>query len=198
MALYRDGRIVTDDQWVYVPAGEQVPAHGHVVLRRDAWLASRDALADRAPRIGLLLAPGEGLAPVLGDLTSLGMIALEIPRFTDGRAYSLARALRQTHGFGGELRARGDVLRDQIKLLLRAGFDALEIADPGTIAALRDGRIVSVSHHYQPAAPSTAALATAALATAAPAICERKDAMLGWRRRSAPIPPAGSGGFRAG
>jgi uncharacterized protein (DUF934 family) len=188
MALYRHGRIVTNDDWIFVQPGEQVPAHGHVALRRDAWLASRAALAGRAPAIGLVLASDESLAPILSDLPYLGLIALEFPRFTDGRAYSLARMLRQTHGYGGELRARGDVLRDQIKLLLRAGFDALELADPDTIAALRDGRIVSVSRHYQ----------TAATAPSSSRPYERSDGIFGWRRQSDPIPPAGSGGFLTG
>ena len=79
-----------------------------------------------------------------------GPIALTIPKFQDGRAYSMARLLRERHGFKGELRAIGEVLIDQIQPLLRCGFDAFDVTDPVTRAALEAGRVPGVTHFYQP------------------------------------------------
>lgn len=176
MALYRDGVFVDGDDWVFPAPGEPVPADRPVALGRDAWIALRDALAGRRAPVGLALEPGEALDPVLPDLERFALIALRLPKFNDGRAYSTARALRNSHGYRGELRARGDVLQDQVKLLLRAGFDALEIVHAPTIAALRAGRVVAVARHYQPGAPDAG---------------ERAGEAYSWRRTSPPIPPAG-------
>ena len=67
------------------------------------------------------------LAPWLGHLA---LVALDFPKFRDGRAYSQARQLRETYGFRGTLRATGDVLRDQFHFLVRAGFDSFEVKKP--------------------------------------------------------------------
>jgi uncharacterized protein (DUF934 family) len=183
MALYRNGNLVDADDWAFPESGEAVPDGRPVALRRDAWLAARDTLSRRGAPVGLALEPGEALDPVLPDLQRFALIALRLPRFTDGRAYSTARALRDTYGYRGELRVRGDVLQDQIKLLLRAGFDALEILHTPTIAALRAGRVVAVGRHYQPGAPGTGDLGGEAFS---------------WRRTSPPLPPAGGSGGASG
>ena len=79
----------------------------------------------------------------------LALVALVFPSFRDGRAYSQARLLREQHGFHGELRATGDILRDQFLFLLRAGFDAFEVkkdADAEAFAAA----VLRYSVFYQP------------------------------------------------
>ena len=63
------------------------------------------------------------------------MVALVFPSYRDGRAYSQARQLRETHGFRGELRATGQILRDQFLFMLRAGFNAFEVQKDGDAAA---------------------------------------------------------------
>jgi uncharacterized protein (DUF934 family) len=68
------------------------------------------------------------------DLPRLALVALAFPKFRDGRAYSAASLLRDRFRFGGEVRAVGDVLRDQALLMLRCGFDAFEPADGSTVA----------------------------------------------------------------
>lgn len=176
MVLYRNGSFVDADDWVFHAPGDPVPVDRPAALRRDAWLALRDTITGRCAPVGLALEPGEVLDPVLPDLRRFALIALRLPKFSDGRAYSTARALRDAHGYRGELRARGDVLQDQVKLLLRAGFDALEIVHAPTIAALRAGRVVAVARHYQPGAPDTGELAGHSYS---------------WRRTSPPIPSAG-------
>jgi uncharacterized protein (DUF934 family) len=181
MALLRDGLILDADEWVFPGPDEPVPQDRPAALGRDAWLASRERLAGRRERLGLALDPGQAIAPILADLPRLSLVALRIAKFSDGRAYSLARRLRDAHGYRGELRARGDILLDQVKLLLRAGFDTLEIVHPPTLAALRAGRLPAPTRHYQPAAAGPEA-----------AGAERSDTRFPWRRLSRPPAPAGA------
>ena len=89
---------------------------------------------------------------IAGDLSRFAIIALDFPKFSDGRAFSTARLLREEHGYAGELRAVGNVLADQIPLMRRVGFDAFEVTNVPTRRALTEGRIAEVTlHHYQPA-----------------------------------------------
>ncbi len=88
------------------------------------------------------------------------MIALEFPSFGDGRAYSYARLLRERHGYRGELRAVGNVLRDQALFMRRCGFDAFEVAEGTGIAGWREA-LGEISVFYQPTEdgrPATPAL----------------------------------------
>jgi len=150
MALFRCGRIDVDD-WVFPADDTQIPTAGRVAVPKARFLAERHALLQRPDALGLILVAGDGLDDIAPDLPRLGLIAIRFPRYTDGRPYSLARLLRDRHRFKGELRATGNVLRDQVTFMLRAGFDALDVTHEGTLFALREGRIVTVSDHYQPA-----------------------------------------------
>jgi uncharacterized protein (DUF934 family) len=100
---------------------------------------------------------------LLADLPRLALIALEFPKWTDGRAYSQARLLRERYGFEGELRATGQVLRDQFVFMLRAGFDAFEVKKDSDAAAFAaatkrysvfyqptgDGRVTALNRRMQ-------------------------------------------------
>ncbi len=81
---------------------------------------------------------------------AFALIALNFPKYSDGRAFSTARLLREKHGFAGELRAVGNVLNDQIPFMRRCGFDTLEVTHAPTRRALIEGRIAEVSLYYQP------------------------------------------------
>jgi phosphoadenosine phosphosulfate reductase len=117
---------------------------------RKAWLAEQERLANRNAPLGLLIAPGEPLDDIAADLGRFALIALSFPKFTDGRAYSIARLLREKHGFAGELRAVGNVLSDQIPLMRRVGFDSFEVTHAPTRRALAEGSIPEVKLYYQP------------------------------------------------
>lgn len=150
MALFRNGAFV-DDEWRYIDADAPLPPEGAIVIGKERYLADREALAGRADPVGLALASGETLEGLEQDVRRFGVIALEFPKYNDGRHYSTARILRDKLGYKGELRARGDVLRDQVHAYHRCGFDALEVTHAGTIEALRSGTVVFVPEHYQPA-----------------------------------------------
>ncbi|MEZ5730485.1 MAG: DUF934 domain-containing protein [Burkholderiaceae bacterium] len=84
------------------------------------------------------LEPHDEPAELVSDFPRLSLIAVAFPVFTDGRGYSLARVLRDRDGWLGELRAVGDILRDQLFYLARCGFDSFELADGSDAAAAVD------------------------------------------------------------
>jgi uncharacterized protein (DUF934 family) len=150
MAIFKDNGFV-EDEWTVAADEVPLPA-GRAVVSKARFLAERETLATRNAPLGLILRSGENLDGLEGDLERFALIVLDIPKYTDGRSYSTARLLRERYKYAGELRASGDVLRDQIMFLHRVGFDAFDVTHEGTIAALRDGKVKLVHKHYQPAA----------------------------------------------
>ena len=127
MALIRNRAIATDT-WQSFDQGA-VPADGDVIVPLAVWLSERARLLARAGRTGVLLQPNDEPGALAGDVDRLGVIAVHFPSFTDGRGYSTARLLRERYGYRGELRAVGDVQRDQLFYLARVGFDAFQLED---------------------------------------------------------------------
>ena len=150
MAVFK-GHGFIEDEWAIVADDAPMPAASAVVSKA-RFVAERDTLTARNAPLGLILRSGETLDGLEEDLERFGLIVLDIPKYTDGRSYSTARLLRERYKYAGELRASGDVLRDQIMFLHRVGFDAFDVTHEGTVAALRDGKIRLVRKHYQPAA----------------------------------------------
>jgi uncharacterized protein (DUF934 family) len=150
MAIFK-GHGFIEDEWAIVADDAPMPAASAVVSKA-RFVAERDTLTARNAPLGLILRSGETLNGVEKDLERFGLIVLDIPKYTDGRSYSTARLLRERYKYAGEVRATGDVLRDQIMFLHRVGFDSFDVTHEGTIAALRDGKIRFVRKHYQPAA----------------------------------------------
>ena len=105
------------------------PQGAALLVPLSRWLAQAPALRARAGRLGVLLEPSDDPAAIADDLQTLALIAVRFPLFNDGRGYSIARTLRQRYGWQGELRAVGDVLRDQLFYLSRCGFDSFALAD---------------------------------------------------------------------
>ncbi|MBJ7314291.1 DUF934 domain-containing protein [Rugamonas sp. CCM 8940] len=107
------------------PATVAIPA-GKVILPLAVWQAQGAALAGRvgAGEIAVWLASDERPESIKADLAKFALVAVDFPKFTDGRGYSIAYNLRTRLGYAGELRAIGDVLRDQLFSMQRVGFDA--------------------------------------------------------------------------
>ena len=112
----------------------------------------------------------------------MALVALAFPSFRDGRAYSQARQLRERYGFRGELRATGDVLRDQFLFLIRAGFDSLEVKKDADAAAFAEA-VGRYSVFYQPSADGRASMARQRLLSRS----ERSTAGAVQPARSAPV-----------
>lgn len=121
-----DGGRVVEDAWTMVCTAEGVhaaPDRARLIVPLSVWNAERDALLARGVPVGVRLEGSDDPAVLVADLPKLGLIAIDFPKFTDGRGYSIARLLRERHGWTGPLRAVGDVLRDQLFYMLRCGFD---------------------------------------------------------------------------
>jgi uncharacterized protein (DUF934 family) len=150
MPLLKNGEVAADP-WQHVAAGEAVPPTGPVVVPLERWKAERDTLLARNTPLGVRLGSAQPVAELAADLDRLELIELEFPKFIDGRAYTQARLLRERYGYRQELRATGDVLRDQLQFMRRCGFDAFEIADPNAVEAWR-AAVAEIDVFYQPAA----------------------------------------------
>ena len=131
--LIKNARI-ENDNWRLLSADIEVrlpdvSAHPDLIVPLVLWRRRREDLLARGGRLGLRLASDEGPEAVAHDLAYFALIAVEFPAFTDGRGYSTARLLRERYGFAGELRAIGDVLRDQLVYLQRCGFNSFALRD---------------------------------------------------------------------
>ena len=126
--IIKDKAVVADDWHLLKLAEGETPEsvtvpEGKQIVPLAVWLAQKPALAERTD-IGVWLAPDERAELLSDDAATLPLIAVDFPTFTDGRGYSTAFNLRTRIGFTGELRAIGDVLRDQLFYLQRVGFNA--------------------------------------------------------------------------
>jgi uncharacterized protein (DUF934 family) len=97
---------------------------------------------------GVLLTTSDDPAKLDGKLDRLSVVAIEFPQFTDGRGHSIARLLRERFGYKGELRAVGDVFRDNLFYLSRCGFDSFLLSDQGDTLEALDG-LSDFSEGYQ-------------------------------------------------
>jgi len=147
--IWRDGAF-HGDIWARVATDSPLP-DAPVIVSKARFLAERAALAARTAPLALQLEPGESPGDISADLPRFALIALNFPKYSDGRAFSTARLLREKYRFTGELRAVGNVLNDQIAFMRRVGFDTLEVTHAPTRRALIEGRIAQVTLHYQPA-----------------------------------------------
>lgn len=126
--IIKNNAIVADD-WIVLRLNEQDFAEskmipeGKVIVPLQVWLKHRDVIQKRA-EIGVWLASDERPEALKGDIDKFSVIAVDFPKFSDGRGYSIAYNLRARLGYKGELRAIGDVLRDQLFYMQRVGFDA--------------------------------------------------------------------------
>ena len=134
-----DGAIV-DNEWARLEADalEAGLPDGKVIVPLAYWQENRDTLMTRGD-VAVWLAPGEEPKDLADDLSALSLVAIHFPAFKDGRGYSYARELRTRFAFKGEVRATGDVLRDQLFYLARCGFNAFEVREDRSIEEALEG-----------------------------------------------------------
>lgn len=116
------------------PAQPTVPA----CVSLEQFLAWQDACVGIHPDMGISLQPADEFEALLPRIGGVRLIAIEFPVFTDGRGYSTARLLRDRGGYRGQLRATGDILRDQLWFLHQVGFDAFELRADQDLDAARE------------------------------------------------------------
>jgi uncharacterized protein (DUF934 family) len=154
MPLVKAGKIV-DDRYLRVLDDAPVPSDCAVIVPGARFLADAAELTGREAPTGVLWPNNRRVADLAPHLDRLALVALVFPSFKDGRAYSQARVLREQFRFRGELRATGDVLRDQFLFLMRSGFDAFEVKKPADVTAFA-AAISRYSVFYQPGADGQA------------------------------------------
>src|ERR1700722_3175832 len=126
MPLVKNGKI-TGDAFVHVADDAEIPGDGAVLISAARFLGDAEALSRRVGKTGVIWPNNRDIDDLVPYLDRLATVALVFPSFRDGRAYSQARLLRERFSYRGELRATGQVLRDQFVFMLRAGFDAFEV-----------------------------------------------------------------------
>jgi uncharacterized protein (DUF934 family) len=162
MPLVKNGRITTD-LFAHVADGVELPGDGAIMVTAERFLADPEALLRRPGKVGVIWPNNRALDDLAPYLERVAAVALVFPTFRDGRAYSQARLLRERHSYDGELRATGQVLRDQFVFMTRAGFDAFEVkkdADANAFAETMkrysvfyqptgDGRVTALNRRMQ-------------------------------------------------
>ena len=126
MPLVKGGKI-TDDAFVHVADDAPLPGDGAILISAKRFLEDPEAISRRLGKTGVVWPNNRDVDDLVPYLDRLAVVALVFPTFRDGRAYSQARLLRERFLYRGELRATGQVLRDQFVFMLRAGFDAFEV-----------------------------------------------------------------------
>ena len=144
-----DGAAVIADRFTKVDDEEGLPPSGGVLVSLARFQADGASLAERDGELGVWLRSDESPTALEANLDSLSLVALDFPVFSDGRAFSSARILRERYRFKGEIRAIGDVLCEQVPFMLRSGFDTFEMASERALEEFR-AVVGEVRVVYQP------------------------------------------------
>ncbi len=150
--IIKDKAIAEDDWTLLKPDGSVTPHHvavpeGRHIVPLSVWLAQHETLRHRTD-VGVWLASCEEPEALLPDIETLPLIAVDFPKFADGRGYTTAYALRVKMAYRGELRAIGDVLRDQLFYMQRVGFNAFAVRQDKDIHDAIKG-LADFSESYQ-------------------------------------------------
>jgi uncharacterized protein (DUF934 family) len=142
------GGAYTQDSFAPVADDAALP-EGPVLVSLARFQKERESLLARNSPIGVKLQSSENPELLGDDVNRLSLVALEFPKFRDGRAFSWARMLRTRLGFSGEIRAVGDFLYDQVNYQHRVGFDAWEVPDNFTLEMFNRA-LSEMTNVYQP------------------------------------------------
>ena len=144
--IWNESGFVTDDPWVIETEETKAGSNEKAILGLDAFLASDET------GLGVLINPADDVRKLEGHLDRLALVAVAFPAFNDGRAFSHASLIRARLDFKGEVRAVGDVLIDQIPLMLRCGIDSFAVSNATALKRLAENRLPGIDNHYQPTA----------------------------------------------
>ncbi len=151
--IWKESGFVSDDPWVIETEETKAGSNEKAIVGLDAFL---EQAATGASGLGVLISPADDVTRLAPHLDRIALVAVAFPAFNDGRAFSHASLLRTRLGYAGEIRAVGDVLIDQIPLMLRCGIESFAVINATALKRLAEGRLPGISNHYQPAAKPTA------------------------------------------
>jgi uncharacterized protein (DUF934 family) len=143
-----DGSHFIADKLARIAYDEALPTSGAIFVTLTRWRSDRMALKCNNLSVGVQVLPVETVEIERDEIDQLQIIALTFPKFTDGRPYSSARRLREAR-YGGDIRAIGDILIDQLPLMLRAGFTSFQIENAATVRFLETSKVPAISRVYQ-------------------------------------------------
>jgi len=142
---------VTEDNWTVLQMPVETIPQGNILLPLKYWLEQSAELDGQAGLVGVWLDSDEEVEALADDLAQLPVVALNFPKFVDGRGFSSARLLRDRYDYKGEIRAIGNVIQDQLFMLQRCGFSQFCLADNVDLEAAAKS-LNDFSDSYQTAA----------------------------------------------
>ncbi|CAN7414956.1 DUF934 domain-containing protein [Pararhizobium sp. LjRoot235] len=151
--IWKETGFVTDDPWVVETEETKAGSNEKAILGLDAFI---EKASSGDSGLGVLISPAEDVTRLLPFIEQISLIAVAFPAFNDGRAFSHASLLRARLGYDKEIRAVGDVLIDQVPLMLRCGIDSFAVTNATALKRLSEGRLPGIDNHYQPTARPSA------------------------------------------
>lgn len=148
--IWRETGFVDSDPWIIETDEVKATETQKPLLGLDALIAKAEESNEAG--LGVVIKPADDVTRLQPYLDRLDIVAVAFPAFSDGRAFSHASLLRQRLGYTSELRAVGDVLIDQIPLMLRVGIDSFAVINETALKRLSEDRLPGIPHYYQPAA----------------------------------------------
>lgn len=141
---------IIDDAFVCVEEGQSIPAEGSVCVTLERFKAEKDAILARNGDIGVRLIESDDALELSDVIGRLSLVEVTFPKYTDGRAFSQAQLLRRRLQFKGEVRAIGQVLRDQMDQMARCGIDSF-VFEPtsGDAPSVVEDAIQDFTYAYQ-------------------------------------------------
>ena len=152
--IWNQAGFVENDPWVIETEEVKATGEQRPLLPLDALVARAEESNDVG--LGVLITPFDDVLRLGSYLDRLAIIAVSFPAFNDGRAFSQASLLRSRLNYAGEVRAVGDVLIDQVPLMLRVGIDSFSVTNATALKRLAERRLPGIPHHYQPTARAAA------------------------------------------
>ena len=149
-----DAFVLANDSAISVADDQDIP-NGDVIISLTRFQAEGDKLLSEGRKVGVRVEPADEVEALAYDLPRLSLVAVAFPKFRDGRAFTSATLLRERLAYHGEIRAVGDVLRDQAGFMVRCGFDSFEPTDGSTPQQWADA-VHRHRHVYQRAADARA------------------------------------------
>ncbi|WLR94192.1 DUF934 domain-containing protein [Shinella zoogloeoides] len=148
--IWNESGFVADDPWIIETEETKAGSNEKALLGLGDFLAKVSETDETG--LGVVINPADDVRKLEGHLDRLALVAVAFPAFSDGRAFSHASLLRSRLGFTGEVRAVGDVLIDQIPLMLRCGIDSFSVSNATALKRLAENRLPGIDNHYQPTA----------------------------------------------
>ena len=145
--ILKDSLVVSDNWLLLDESAESLPA-GDILLSYDQWLNFADHRSSHSGDLGVWLEGHAEIEQIIEPLLDLPLIAINFPKFADGRGFSSARLIRERYNYSGELRAIGGFIRDQLYLLKRCGFNAFQFSDENELSDAAES-LKDFSENYQ-------------------------------------------------